>query len=356
MPINGHVYQVTDAAECFGGMLLGGPDTPPTAGFEPWAGIQVQLNLWANVRGFLGLILEFMDLEGEASRVTTTAADGSFSFPDLSGGQLDAIAAWAGKPGGEALSVQVWVIQGTFPFQVMYRSGLSITLDEAEGKELNIWLLPYSLPEKDGISAGTISGVMAGSSLPENTSITASPSGLWFSGSAGGIDGQFGIGVTPDWSSDLDSYFDLTLLSWNIDVGWPADWCTSAHHVLGEIRAGVQNAASGVNTAVSNKIISILEQNYPSISEEDIGNFVSNDVSITFTNLAYPGIPYTWLASNKSDGTIVLTAQPVIAWPTSFSADPRKRRVPHKGIPRYPYPLIHPVFGLYNRPDSSVSG
>jgi hypothetical protein len=347
MPLNGHVYQVTNATECFGGILLGAPDTPPTDGFEPWEGVQVTLALESNVGGLLGWILLFADLWGDQSRTLTTAADGSFSFADPSPEQLDEIAAWAGIPGGEALSVQIWVSQGTFPFQVIYRSDLSLTLDDADGKQLDIWLLPYSLPKGGGITAGMVSGVMTGTGLPGNTSITASPAGLSFSGSHKGADIQFGIGVLPDTSSDLDSFFDLSLLSWNIHVGWPADWCTTADDILGQIKSGVQNAGTGVNKTVTLMIQNTLAAAYPLIPVNNISNFTEKDISVTFNDVAY--IPYTWAASDTKDSTIVLVAQPVIGWPRSLSSDPTKSAAypqPRRKLPRFNPVPVHPIFGL----------
>lgn len=346
MPIGGHIYQVTDAATCFGGMLESEEDNPPRAGFEPWAGVEVTLVLIVNVGGLLGPLYVWEDLGSNAKRTVTTAQDGSFSFTDPSIEQLDRIALWANKPGDEALSVVIRVTSRTFPFQVMYRSDMSLTLKAADLKELNIWLLPYDLPWADGLTAGTVSGVMDGAGLPGNTSITASPSGLAFSGSDDGANIRFGIGILPDNSSDLNSFFDLSLLSWNIHVGFPADVCTSASDILKQIRSGVQHAGTSVSKKVGEMIFNILKETYPIFTDDHIRHFVDDDISMTFINLKYAN-SYTWPATKKDDATIIFAAEPVIGWPRSLEREPPNYPVDalDLGLPRFNPAPIHPLFG-----------
>lgn len=347
MTISGHVRRVTNIESCYGPILFG-DDAPPTQGFDPWAGATVSLVFRCDAPSFFGQIFGWVllpvDLGGDLSRSVTTGADGSFSFSDPTATQLEQIAAWAGIPGDEALTVELWVAQGQFPFQVMYRSDVSLTLKEADGKELDLWLLPYKLPVKDGISAGMISGVMSGKGLPGNTTITANGSGLSFSGSSSGADVNFGIGITPDTSSDLDAFFDIALTSWNIDVGWPADWCTSADDILHQIQGAVGGAGASVNAKVLALMKGILDKAYPGLQDE-VATFIDQDVSVTFINLSYPKPGYSWPASNTKDGTVALLAEPVIGWPRSLASEPTKPSGGRRPRGLFDTAPIHPLFG-----------
>jgi hypothetical protein len=66
------------------------------------------------------------------------------------------------------------------------RAVLEVRPAARAGSVDDLWLLPENLSEKDGITAGTVNSVLGSAGLPGNTTITASPSGLAFSGSAHG--------------------------------------------------------------------------------------------------------------------------------------------------------------------------
>jgi len=349
MTVSGHVYRITNVATCFFPMLESEEDNPPESGFEPWAGAQVTLILMANVGGLLAPIYVAEDLGPEARRTVNTADDGSFSFADPSAEQLSRIEAWAGRPGNEALSVFVQVSSRTFPFQVVYRSDMSLTLADADATEIDVWLYPYQLSSADGVAAGTISEVMSGSDLPGNTSITASPSGLAFSGwSRTGLDIKFGIGILPDTSSDLSSFFDLSLLSWHINVSFPADTCTSADDILHKIRSGTQGAGASMSKKAHEFILNIIQDKFPIFTSDHIKNFIDNDTSITFINLQFTD--HTWPAGDKKDDTIVFTAEPVIGWPRTLRRDPRNTPVnappTNLALSQLNIASVHPIFGL----------
>jgi hypothetical protein len=202
---------------------------------------------------------------------------------------------------------------------------LSLSVEAAETTELNVWLLTEPVDVTDGVSAGRVSGVLHNSGLPGNTQITASPSGLAFAGSDSGADVKFGISITPDTSFDLNTLLDLRLSSWNIHVGWPADWCTNADDILVEIVRGLQDAGSSMNAAVLTKMETVfadLEQ-LPLPPPPFVHTFFESDVSVTFMDVTYP-TQYTWPLSNSTDSTVVVTGDLCIGYPRQLSSDPSK--------------------------------
>jgi hypothetical protein len=196
----------------------------------------------------------------------------------------------------------------------------------AEATELNVWILPEPIDPKDGISAGQVSGLLQGSGLPGDTEITASASGLAFSGSDSGADINFGISITPDASFDLTTFLDLQLSSWNIHVGWPADWCTNADDILAEIVRGVQNASASMNASVLTRIKKIFETEEPLLSSSVVATFFDSDVSVTFSDITYPA-PHTWKLTNSKDATVVIGGDLCIGFPRHLSSDPSSRPV-----------------------------
>jgi hypothetical protein len=101
-----------------------------------------------------------------------------------------------------------------------------------------------------------------------------------------------------------------------------------------------------VNTKVAKMIHTILEAAYPLVPAADIVNFTDHETSVTFHNISYPD-PHTWSASDTTDSTIILLAQPVIGWPRSLTSDPSKPRRLHfpPGLPWEGPGQIHPLFG-----------
>jgi hypothetical protein len=303
--LRGHIYRITDAGTFFLPILSG--QGPPRQGYEPWGGLEVQT--WS-----VNDLLPIPFPGGSAH----TQADGGFEItqtppnPVLGGG--------SGQPSDIRFSLLV--SEGSFPYRPLYRSDLSLSVEEAETTELNVWLLTEAVDVKDGISAGTVSGVLPDSALPGNTQITASPSGLAFAGSDSGANIQFGISITPDTSFDLSTFLDLRLSSWNIDVGWPADWCDNADDILIEIHRGLHDAGSSMNATVLSKMETIfadIEHLPPAV----VHTFFQSDASVTFMDVTYP-TPYTWPISDATDPTVVVAGDLCVGYPRHLSWDPTR--------------------------------
>jgi hypothetical protein len=124
----------------------------------------------------------------------------------------------------------------------------------------------------------------------------------------------------PDTSFELNTFLDLALSSWNINVGWPADWCTNADDILAEIVRGLQSAAGSMNASVLTK----LEQAFAEMESLPVSvanAFLNTDVSVTFMDLTFP-TQYTWPASNTTDPTVVIAGDICIGYPRHLSLDP----------------------------------
>ncbi len=305
----GHVYQITDATAFFEPILFPGPGEPQ--GYEPWAGLEVRT--WS-----VNDLLPIPFPGGSAQ----TGSDGSFNITQTPPYPV------VGAGVGQAADIRFGLVvsEGSFPYRPLYRSDLSLTVAAAEATELNVWILPESIDPKDGISAAQVSKVLQGSGLPGNTEITASASGLAFSGSDSGADIKFGISITPDTSFDLTTFLDLQLSSWNIHVGWPADWCTNAGDILAEIVQGLQNASTSMNASVLTRIKSVFETEEPLLPTSMVNTFFDSDVSVTFKDITYPA-PHTWKLTNSKDATVVIGGDLCIGYPRHLSSDPSSRPV-----------------------------
>jgi len=303
--LSGHVYRVTDPATFFLPILAG--QGPPSQGYQPWDGLEVRT--WS-----VNDLFPIPFPGGTAQ----TAADGGFKItqtppnPVLGGG--------VGQPSD--IRFALLVSEGTFPFRPLYRSDLSLSVEVAETTELEIWLLPQSIDVKDGATAGEVSGVLNNSGLPGNTHITASPSGLSFSGSDSGAEIKFSISLTPDTSFDLDALLDLRLSSWDINVGWPADWCTNADDVLVEIVRGLQGSAASMNAAVLAQMEEAFHET-EGLSLPTVQAFFASDASVTFMDVTYP-TQHTWPLSSTTDPTVVIAGDLCIGYPRHLSWDPSK--------------------------------
>ncbi len=311
--LSGHVYRVTDASGFFTPVIDG--QQPPQQTYEPWAGLEVRT--WS-----VNDLFPIPFPGGSAM----TAADGSFGInqvppnPVLGGGE--------GTPSD--IRFALLVSEGSFPFRPLYRSDLSLSVAGAETTELNIFLLTEAVDVKNGISAGSVSGVLHGSGLPGNTQITASPSGLAFSGSHAGADVKFGISIVPDTSFDLSTFLDLRLASWNINVGWPADWCTNADDILTQIVSGLQGAGTSMNASVLTRMEAIFaeEEGLPDPATNSgvaalVSKFFNSDVAVTFMDVTFP-TQHTWALSNTTDSTVVITGDLCIGYPRHLSSDPSR--------------------------------
>ena len=311
MPLTGNVYQVDvkELTAFFTPIILG--EGPPSEGYWPWAGVSIQAFFFAEILGWFALPF--------SEAPVLSQQDGSFTIPDPP--NLATIAALSG--GEENIRIALTARMGYPPYSPLFRTDPELTLPEAAHTDLDLWLLPYTIPDSDGASAQTVSGVVKGAGLPGNTQITAGPSGLSFKGSDSGVDVEFGVTIVPDTSWNLEDYLDLVLSSWNIHVGWPADICVSAEDVLTEIRSGLQGAGGSLNKTVFTQMESLMEQQNTLLTQGLVDNFLDNEVSVTFMDVRYP-TTYTWPLSTKDDPTIVVVADPCIGYPRHLSSDPTK--------------------------------
>ena len=305
--LSGSIYKITDPLTFFLQILAG--QGPPPAAYQPWPGLEV--TTWS-----VNDLFPILFPGGSA----TTQADGGFSINQTPPNPV------LGAGGSESdVRFSLLVREGSFPFRPLYRSGLGLSVAGAETTELNIWLLPQSIDDKDGMSAGSISSQVSGKGLPGNTQITAGASGLAFSGSSSGANIQFGISITPDTSFDLNTFLDLQLTSWNINVGWPADWCTNADDILVEINQALQSAAASMNKSVLTRMEAAFadQENLP---VSVIQTLLSTDASVTFMDLTFP-VQHSWPVSNTTDPTVVVTGDLCVGYPRNLSSDPSRTPV-----------------------------
>jgi hypothetical protein len=289
MSINGQVNIITNQTEFFGPILLG--SGKPAGGFAPLKGQSFNVLM----TGFPQLLPLFHS----TVETSTNPANGTFSLPEF-------------PPGFNIGDVSLNLAHLGQPF---YRSEVFPYARAKEGG-LDIYLLQPVLPPSDGIPASAISKALSSANLPGNTMLSANPWGVGVVGSKSGADIQFGIKVVPDTSSNLAVFVDLGLENWNIHVGFPADWCTTAQDILNQIRSDLTSEEGEVNVFVKSQILQILQKPPVNLSAA-LASSLLNHVSVTFSSIIFP-TKHIWPLSATNDGTIVMTVHPTLGYPRKW--------------------------------------
>ncbi len=287
MSISGRVFLVNDATHFFAALWAG---AQPTQGFAPSTKSAFSVQIIAELFAPGAPIAPTTQVAGTVSTV-----DGSFTVPAF--------------PAALKLeNVRVILSLQGRPF---YRTETFHPADLA--KPLDIYLYQPNLTGV-GVTAGQVSKLLSTAGLPSGASLSAKNAVIGVTGSQDGADIQFGVRVVPDTSHVLAAFVDLELASWNIHVGFPADVCTNADDILGQIRKNLQSADNSANQVVSTQIASALEA-------AGIGSTIVNAVvpklSFQFNSLSTPA-PHTWALANQSDGTIVLVPEITVGYPRFF--------------------------------------
>lgn len=295
MPTKGTINTITNPTEFFAPIVLGG--STHGGGFVPTksSGVSVILMAWMQVIP----VLPALPLP---IATTANATNGTFSLPDIPA-SLD--------PFVQNVSFLVSVHGKPF-----YRSGLFPRTHLSPEKSFDIFVYQPVVPASDGVSAGLISTGLSGGGLPGNTMLSAQPWGINVVGSHSGADIEFGVQLTPDTSPNLGVFFDLALHNWNIQVGFPADWCTNADSILNQIRTALQTDGSKANQLVSGTITKAFE-GPPLNLNASVTQKLLNAVSIQFTSMSLPN-SHTWPLSNTTDKTIVVVPQLTLGFPRVF--------------------------------------
>jgi hypothetical protein len=295
MSTKGAIHTVTDPTAFFAPIVLGG--SGHGGGFVPTksSGVSVILMAWMQVIP----VLPPLPLP---IATTASATDGTFSLPDIPA-SLD--------PFVQNVSFLVSVHGKPF-----YRSGLFPRTHLSPEKTFDIFVYQPSIPSSDGVTAGLISQGLAGGGLPGDTKLSAKPWGIDVAGDSSGADIEFGVQLTPDTSPNLGLFFDLALHNWNIQVGFPADWCTNADSILNKIKTALQTDDSKANQLVSATITKAFE-GPPLKLSASVTQKLLNAVSIQFTSLSLPN-SHVWPLSDTSDRTIVVVPQLTLGFPRVF--------------------------------------
>ena len=294
MSLNGQINVVENADEFFAPIVLGAGQ--PTSGYgaaENNQGLVVIFHGSAPMFEFFGGFWPFV----VAAPVSTT--NGTFSLPT----ELF-----------EPLGLnQAYVTLNMNGYQ-FYRSDV-FNPNEVRGG-LNIFVYQPTLPQSAGVTAGMISGVLQGQSLPGNTQLTVTPWGLGVTGSESQANIQFGVQIVPDRSPNLGVWLDVAINGWNVNVGWPESWCESAGDIVNSIKSAIQTAGSSVNKVVEQEILNTL-QGAPLNLTSNEANTIFDDTSFQFVSLNFDD-NYSWPLSNGNDRTVVLKPNVAIGYPRGW--------------------------------------
>jgi hypothetical protein len=291
MSITGVVHQVNDPTAFFLPIILG--TGKPTSGYVPLksSGVVVTMLAYFQPPLFPAPGIPF------PLSANVSASNGSFTLPDIPAAILDL-----------TKQVSITVSVHSRPY---YRTEL-FPRTHTE-KPLDIFVYQPSIPSTDGVTAGQISTGLGGGGLPGNTTLSANPWGLGVVGSKSGADIQFGIQIVPDRSTNLSVYLDLAIDGWDISVGFPADWCTSADDILNNIKSALQTSGSATNKLVSGALAKAFEGPPLNLSST-VTQKVLDNVSIQFVTMSLPK-KYTWPLSNQSDKTVVVVPTLALGYP-----------------------------------------
>jgi hypothetical protein len=300
--IKGRVFQITNtnATDFFTSILLN--DSAPTTGFAPL----MTRGLVATLRGSLTRTIWVSVHRRAQERITVTSTadvsshDGTFEFQDF-------------PSNVQKHPVSITLTLRGLPY---YRSA-SFAYDRTQ-HELNIYVYQPTVPRLDGITAGEVSQAIqaSGASLPGNVTLSASPNGIGVSGSEDEASVKFGMQIWPDTSSNLGIFFELSLISWNIQVGFPDDLCESADDILDMIEEGLLDADSTANSIVLDKMTGILTGPPLRLPASTAAKLLSR-ISIQLSSVSYAN-SYAWAVSDTDNSTIVVVPQPIIGYPRGW--------------------------------------
>jgi hypothetical protein len=142
---------------------------------------------------------------------------------------------------------------------------------------------------------------------------------LNFSGSEGDdVRINFTLRISPDTSSDLSKYVDLTLNGWDIEVDFPDSLWISPLGLSWMLFYGVAAEQEPVNEGILTFIARVLAGEDSSITQAAAQLFLQTQVTVTFMNIAYPENAYSWGLADTNDQTVILRATPAIGFPILF--------------------------------------
>jgi hypothetical protein len=285
MVINGTVYEVTDLEKFqFIVTNLGLPTAlDPADWVRPWpnllvgASMQVDHGNWVHV-------------------VEQTDSAGSFSFADAHDGLL-------------ALRVR------QADLTLLYRTDY-MPAAEAADRSLNIYLHRHPLDSSHAVTAGAISSALHGSSLPGNTVISSSASGLSFEGSHRGAVVQFDVSVAPSDSHQLSRFLFLGLEQYEIDVDLPASLCENAQDVLHQLFSGIWRATTTANQMVLSEL-----EDASGKPPDQAQEFFERRTSTSIMDVTWLD-SHSWSIGATDDNTPVFVVDPCFGYPRNLAIEP----------------------------------
>ena len=122
---------------------------------------------------------------------------------------------------------------------------------------------------------------------------------------------------------------ELSLQSWNIEVGSPTDIVKTASDVLNGLKKGMAGAEVRMNSAILRKIQALFTAEIAGlhkgvVTPAEVNHFVTEDISITFMTVAFLN-NHSWNIRDDRDMTIVLFGDPCIGFGPSLA---RRELVP----------------------------
>jgi hypothetical protein len=257
MPVNGHIFEVTDLQAFLFAVLLGQQPAPAT--FRPLASAHVALSG--------RLAVGERPLGGADS-----GADGAFSFAIASPALVSRLRIVASLPEAGA------------PRPVYRSEFATVAAVVSDPLELFVAEPPQSLQIAQADIQAKVGAAKAQLGL-DTLSAAIRPDGVRVHGTRGPVKVEFLVRLAPDTSSNLDSFVRGTVDEFEVDK--PALLCIRKERIEEMVRDAVSALFVDLNAQAKDTLIGeVAEQT--GLPESVVGDFIDAHLSVTVRRLSFP--------------------------------------------------------------------
>lgn len=289
MVSSGYIYRITNLTKFIGSYILN-PNSPDSSTFEPFPRLQVNIGSAINLPSFFPL-----------NRVRDiTGADGSFTLDigDLNQAIPMYLVAYELSSHVNHMGYQIPI------YGPVYRSE-TFKAQDVNNAPRNIYVYQESVEDRDGTTQAQIAREVAKAKrkIPNVESLSAfiTEDGINVVGKGKGATISFKVQLSPDTSSNLDSFLKHKIRNYDIDLpGWDfvSALCVDENEIEKEVRDGVSALVKDINDQVIDQIASKVVSSTGTASAL-VATLLEQQTSISFNAVRYPVIEVKDLVFRK---------------------------------------------------------